>query len=725
MLANLNLTKLYKKLKRPPVAISSNAKFNISEFSDPTKKAKYREAINEHLQDLGREQEGVNAEQHLQYIVNAMSEAANTSVGRVPKTNKTHRNGFSGEIEKLAAEKRKLRLDITVCRDGTKVKEMKTRRNRLAHQIRRECLKLASTRLDERVAEIDQMKDDAKMFKATRLLRRQQQSPVVVEDSDGKLIAQPSESVEALRQHFRAIFCDPALESSRLLRTEEDLKNPIKQPEVHAAAKRLNNGRASGPDGIPAELIKYGTPALFSNIATTFNNYAKDKSLKLGDGLLIPIPKPGKKRGPPGNVRPVTLLNTLRKLLSLVILTRIKPAINGYLSLNQSGFRSGRSTGDVVYSYRWLSARCQRVASEISILGIDMSKAFDTISRVRLIDILSTVIDHDELHIIQCLLTDTTIKVKLNNILSQPLVTHNGTPQGDSLSPVLFTVYLEAALRLIRERLSPRPALDIQLQLPNETAYADDVDFISTSLQYLHDNQPILSSSLAEYNLKMNEAKTEYTTIKREKDRVDERWRNTVKLGSMLGVEEDISRRKRLATCALHQLWVIWLRGNHAREPLRIRLYGSFILPILLYNCGTWSLTETQEKKLDSFHRQQLRAVIGVKYPRIIRNEALYKRTGSKPLSRIIQSARWRMFGHMLRLDTSSPVQQAMSAYFQPGSSGFRGRPRTTLPRSINNDLKNSRSTNSLTSHEDLVALRQLAQDRRKWKDLMCAVCNG
>ena len=119
-----------------------------------------------------------------------------------------------------------------------------------------------------------------------------------------------------------------------------------------------------------------------------------------------------------------------------------------------------------------------------------MSKAFDTISRVRLIDILSSVIDHDELHIIRCLLTDTTIKVKLNNILSQPLVTLNGTPQGDSLSPVLFTVYLEAALRLIRERLSPRPALDIQLQLPNETAYADDVDFISTSLQYLHDNHP-------------------------------------------------------------------------------------------------------------------------------------------------------------------------------------------------------------------------------------------
>ena len=54
-----------------------------------------------------------------------------------------------------------------------------------------------------------------------------------------------------------------------------------------------------------------------------------------------------------------------------------------------------------------------------------------------------------------------------------PFLANVGTPQGDSLSPVLFIVYLETALRKIRE------INRIEEGLPTEKAYADDVDFIS------------------------------------------------------------------------------------------------------------------------------------------------------------------------------------------------------------------------------------------------------
>ena len=584
---------------------------------------------------------------------------------------------------------------------------------------------MASSRLDERVGEIGRIKNDAKMFKATQLLRRQKQSPVIVEDAEGKIISQPAESAEAVKEHFRTIFCDQALATTMLERSEMPLNRSITTEEVSKAANRLNNGRASGPDGIPAELLKYGTQSLHGNIATLFNNYAKDQRIQLGDGILVPLPKPGKKRGPPANLRPVTLLNTLRKLLSLIVLTRIKPAVDQYLSPCQSGFRSGRSTADAVYSYRWLAARCQRVKEDIAILGIDMSKAFDTISRPKLMNVLETIVNPDELHLIQCLLTDTTIKVRLNNILSQPLETYNGTPQGDSLSPVLFTIYLEAALREVRNRLPPRPDRDVQLLLPGESEYADDVDFISTDQKYLKDCLPTISSSLAEWNLKMNEGKTEHTMISRQKDRIEEQWRHTIKLGSMLGVDEDIGRRKRLATSALHRMWVIWLRGQHIRESLRVRLYNSFILPILLYNCGTWSLTGTQERKLDSFHRQQLRTVIGIKYPLIIKNTSLYKRTESRPVSQIIRDARWRLFGHVLRLEEAAPARRAMGAYFLGGNGpSFRGRPRTTLPRTLNNDLKKLKNNTALETGDDLNMLQQLAQDRRQWRELVKAVCS-
>ena len=46
------------------------------------------------------------------------------------------------------------------------------------------------------------------------------------------------------------------------------------------------------------------------------------------------IQKPGKKDGPLGNLRPITLLNSLRKALSIVTLNRIRLQVEEYLSKN-------------------------------------------------------------------------------------------------------------------------------------------------------------------------------------------------------------------------------------------------------------------------------------------------------------------------------------------------------------------------------------------------------
>ena len=56
----------------------------------------------------------------------------------------------------------------------------------------------------------------------------------------------------------------------------------------------------------------------------------------------------------------------------------------------------------------------------------------------------------------------------------------------------------------------------------------------------------------------MNEEKTEYTTIKRGSKNEDREWRNVIKLGSKLGDQEDIQRRKELATIALAKNDAIW-----------------------------------------------------------------------------------------------------------------------------------------------------------------------
>ena len=83
------------------------------------------------------------------------------------------------------------------------------------------------------------------------------------------------------------------------------------------AIAKLSNGRAAKPDGVVSELLKYGGTELHQRIADIFNRmFERGEQLELGCGTLIFLQKPGKLPGEMKSLRPIVLLNTLRKTLS-------------------------------------------------------------------------------------------------------------------------------------------------------------------------------------------------------------------------------------------------------------------------------------------------------------------------------------------------------------------------------------------------------------------------
>ena len=215
---------------------------------------------------------------------------------------------------------------------------------------------------------------------------------------------------------------------------------------------------------------------------------------------------------------------------------------------------------------------------------------------------------------------------------------------------------------------SPIDVRDINLKwierdnsdLPSELVYADDCDFVTedqkkkeTALQHVQDILP-------QFNLLINNTKTEHTVIKRLRKMEEEKWRTVKKLGSLIGDREDIQRRKDLAVRAIHSHYDIWKRKKHTRVSTRLKLYGALVKSILLYNCGTWGVSKTDEKKLDSFHRRQLRIVLGIRWPHKIKNTSLYKATKEIPLSVTITERRWKLLGHVMRLPAYFPSRKAM-----------------------------------------------------------------
>ena len=141
----------------------------------------------------------------------------------------------------------------------------------------------------------------------------------------------------------------------------------------------------------------------------------------------------------------------------------------------------------MLFGYRWLAAKTQRIQKSFRELGIDMSRAFDTRSRDKLLTVLETFDNDSELRIIRMLLADTKLEPILKRGKGSTFATTICTLQGDSLSPVLFVIYLEAALRDLRYNLLECPREDINM--PQYIAYADDVDFISNSNMFLDEAQ--------------------------------------------------------------------------------------------------------------------------------------------------------------------------------------------------------------------------------------------
>ena len=72
-------------------------------------------------------------------------------------------------------------------------------------------------------------------------------------------------------------------------------------------------------------MIKYSPEIVYQQITDIFNQIAITGNIpyEVIEGVLVPLPKPGKPQGPLANVRPIILLSILRKILEIYMIKRI------------------------------------------------------------------------------------------------------------------------------------------------------------------------------------------------------------------------------------------------------------------------------------------------------------------------------------------------------------------------------------------------------------------
>ncbi|KAI8514759.1 E3 ubiquitin-protein ligase ubr1 [Branchiostoma belcheri] len=191
-------------------------------------------------------------------------------------------------------------------------------------------------------------------------------------------------------------------------------------------------------------------------------------------------------------------------------------------------------------------------------------------------------------------------------------------------------------------------------------------------------------------------------------------WRKAKSVGSRLGIADDIEGRIQLANLAMKNMWHMWGAKAVSLE-LKLKLFHVYVLPVLLYNAGTWGLTEQVASKIDRWHRKQLRRLAGYYYPNCISNSKHYKKCKASPLHNEVHRRRWTLFGHILRMPLDSPAQKALNIALSKKLTPRRGRPRGGLLDCLVDDVKLYFHQNVQTAPYMLKWLREQAADKARW----------
>ena len=346
-------------------------------------------------------------------------------------------------------------------------------------------------------------------------------------------------------------------------------------------------------------------------------------------GKIKPIYKNKGDASDPENYRPITLLSCLGKLFTALLSERLNSYVEENLILkeNQAGFRKDYSTMDHIFVLHALTQLLKFEKKKLFCSFIDFSKAFDSVWRVGLWrKLLREDVNGDFFRVIYNIYNNIKSCVSVNSESSSFFMTNCGVRQGDNLSPILFSMFLnDLEDHMVADNLDGitldfnTDDLFIYTQL-YILLYADDTIILADSEISFQQSLNSFNTYCEEWKLTINKEKSKVMIFGARKTDgfnfyIGETKLEIVNAYKYLGTYFSpsgsfLTARKHIATQANKAMHLLNLRINNLDLPidLQLKLFDHTVLPIMTYGCEVWGFESC--KILEPIHNQFLRSIL-------------------------------------------------------------------------------------------------------------------
>lgn len=372
--------------------------------------------------------------------------------------------------------------------------------------------------------------------------------------------------------------------------------------EVINIIKSMKPFKSPGPDTIPNVLLKNLPLSAVKWITDTFNNCIKfsywPSSFKIAK--VIPILKANKPPTDPHSYRPISLLNSVGKILEKIIYVRLINFIEEkeLLPEHQFGFRRGHSTTHQAMRIKRFIQTNKQNKKSTGIVLLDIEKAFDSVWHNGLIyKLIKMQFPTFLIRMIKAFIQDRQFAVHVNNVTSNRINIPAGLAQGTCISPILYALYIA----------------DFPTINKIETAlYADDTALYTaakqsnTIIKRLNEALQSIQIYLQKWKIKINASKTQailftFDNKQRRKPTIQLRNDNhSIELENSvnyLGItfdkklifKEHITNTINKANKCFRALYPLLAPKSHLSSTNKLLIFTSVIRPIVAYGSPVWS----------------------------------------------------------------------------------------------------------------------------------------